>query len=294
MLARPAVRCQAPQTWLAAAVLALPACSMQIKEPAANAVVNVPLPTSPTKVVVTGNTSFTALKVMVDGIDFSSRMASTASNREEGDLSLAAGTHTLVARADMNCWYCAGGKSPWTDTKTFCVAVAGAPAGVTTKTTFAKIDDLSWASDGCGTALSNAQDSGASTTRWRFRPAGGGGVGTDVGRIESIQFPDRCVRSPDNTKGSAIVLATCNTADTRQQWISSWQQQPPPGNKRFYRFENQQVSLDGATWGCLTKGSASDPRVTQSDCNNALDGLWWAVRNNATNMLESEVNPWGQ
>ena len=119
------------QTFLTvAAAAALAACSISIQEPAQNATVTLPSPTSTTKVIVTGNATYTGLKVTGDGVDFSNQMVSKASDRDEGNLSLqqttqalpgVPGTHTLVASAEVYCWYCTGSKTQSTDWHTFLV-----------------------------------------------------------------------------------------------------------------------------------------------------------------------------
>jgi len=119
---RPTFLCYPLQTFLTvAAAAALAACSVSIQEPAQNAIVTLPSPASTTKVVVTGNATYTGLKVTVDGVDFSNQMVSKASDRDEGDLSLLAGIHTLGASAEVYCWYCTGSKTQSTDTHTFLV-----------------------------------------------------------------------------------------------------------------------------------------------------------------------------
>jgi hypothetical protein len=196
----------------AVAALTLSACSIQIEAPAAAAVITVPSPTSTTKVTVTGNWNYTDLKVTVDGTDFTNQMHYTGGNNYDGNLSLAAGKHTVVASAQVNCLYCSGQKFLSTDPKTFCVAVSGAPS--MTKTTFAKRDQLSWASLS-NQNLSFAPDSGTSSSRWNFRNLAG--AANEVGMIESIQFPCLCARSPDDTANSPITLALCDTSDVRQR-----------------------------------------------------------------------------
>ena len=278
MSLRSAVRCQSVQTWVVAvAVLALPSCSIQVQEPAANATITWPSKIFRTKVVVTGNASYTGLKVLVDGIDFSNRMVSKSSKRDEGDLSLGGGTHTLVASADVYCWYCSGQKHQSTATQTFTVVITG-------KTTLAQGDSLSWASLSSAN-LSYGSDTGTSTTRWEFTALSGMGT---VGVIESIQFPGMCVRSPDDTNGSVIALAICSPADTRQHWIGTNQQ--PGGTRGFYRFENRAMNTAGMTWGCLTE---SNNQVIQSACTDTPDRLW-AVRRNSENAFEQGQNPWTQ
>lgn len=99
--------------------VALVGCAITIEGPANNATV-----TSPTRAVVTGNASFTGLRVTVDGTDFSNRMVTTGSSRAQGDLSLPLGLHTITASATLFCWYCPGGSTQSSDTKSF-VVVSG-------------------------------------------------------------------------------------------------------------------------------------------------------------------------
>jgi putative hemolysin len=111
-------------------VFALAGCAITIQQPTNNATIALP---SRTKVVVTGNASYTGLKVAVDGVDFSNLMVSTGSGSYEGEFTLAAGPHTVSASAEVYCWYCAGGKTQSTDTKSFIVSgglqVCARPSG---------------------------------------------------------------------------------------------------------------------------------------------------------------------
>lgn len=287
MATKPPLRRRAGRTCLAAvAALALPACSIQIREPAADSVVSLPSTASKTKVVVTGSQSYTGLTVTVDGTDVSSQMIYQGSNRDEGQLSLAPGRHTLVASADVYCWYCTGQKNRSTDRKTFCVAISGAAGGLSTRTTFARGDGKSWSSSG-GASLSYASDAGTSATRWRFTNLGG--AGNIIGVIESAEFPCKCLRSPDGNNNSTIALSLCDTTDVRQQW-RGLRQVVPGATTAFYTFEN--VSPDTTSWGCLTEAPGGT-QVVQSACNNTASQLW-SIRRNPENTFESETNPWTQ
>lgn len=93
--------------------------SINIQKPADNLTITLP---AKTKVVVTANTSFSDLKVAVDGTDVSGQIVWADSNRKEGVLSLTAGTHSITADAQMSCWYCIGGKRRSTDTHVFTVS----------------------------------------------------------------------------------------------------------------------------------------------------------------------------
>ena len=100
-------------------VMLLDGCTISIERPANNASV-----TSPARAVVTGNASFTGLRVAVDGTDFSNLMVATGSSRAQGDISLPLGLHTITASATVSCWYCPGGTTQSSDTKSF-VVVSG-------------------------------------------------------------------------------------------------------------------------------------------------------------------------
>lgn len=99
-------------------------CAIGVERPANNE--TIALPTA-TKVVITGNASYTGLRVTVDGNDVTSQIRSTGPRRDEGDLVLAAGPHTLTASADVRCWYCSGGTTRSTATNTFTVLPAAPP-----------------------------------------------------------------------------------------------------------------------------------------------------------------------
>lgn len=110
---------QSLQAFLLMAIAAvLGGCAITIQQPSENATVTLP---SKTKVVVTGNASYSGLKVTIDGIDVSNQLASAGTNRDEGDVSVAAGTHLITATAEMYCWYCSGSKTLSTDTNKFTV-----------------------------------------------------------------------------------------------------------------------------------------------------------------------------
>jgi len=97
-------------------------CAITIEQPANNATITLP---SRTRAVVTGNASFTNLRVMVNGTDFSNQMVSTGSKRAVGDFNLATGLQTITATATVPCWYCAGGTTLSSDTKSFVVVAGG-------------------------------------------------------------------------------------------------------------------------------------------------------------------------
>lgn len=103
---------------LVVVAMALGGCAITIERPANNATIALP---SLTTVVVSGNAAFTALRVIVNGTDRSSQMVSTGSTRAQGDFALPAGLQTITASASVPCWYCAGGTTRSSDTKSFIV-----------------------------------------------------------------------------------------------------------------------------------------------------------------------------
>ncbi|MEO8186070.1 MAG: RICIN domain-containing protein [Burkholderiaceae bacterium] len=290
MSATSAVQCQALRTCLAAIVVtALSACasSIQIQQPAADSVITVPSTPAATRVVVTGNDRYTGLRVTVDGTDVSNQMVyqGAGSNRDEGNLTLPLGRHTVVARAEVPCWYCQGQTWTSTDTKSFCLVPAGA-AGLT-KTAFAQADNSSWSSTG-GANASYAPDAATNATRWRMTPAATG-IGVNVGVIESVEFPCKCLRSPDDNNNSVIALALCDRTDQRQQWRGIRRQTTV--GKGVYSFE----SVASNSFGCLTE-QVGGTQVIQRACDitNVTPAQLWTVRNNTTNAFETDSNPWGQ
>ena len=73
---------------LVVVAVALGGCTITIAQPANNATIALP---SATSVVVTGNASFTSLRVTVNSVDFSGLMVSTGSSSAVGTFNLAAG-----------------------------------------------------------------------------------------------------------------------------------------------------------------------------------------------------------
>ncbi|HEV7914025.1 MAG TPA: hypothetical protein VGP22_09675, partial [Albitalea sp.] len=108
-------------TSLLAATALLGGCAITIQQPTEGATVTLP---AKTKVVITGNASYNGLKVAIDGVDVSSQMVSMGPSRDEGDLTVAPGSHILTASADVYCWYC-GGPTHSTDSRKFTVISHG-------------------------------------------------------------------------------------------------------------------------------------------------------------------------
>lgn len=101
--------------WYAAlCALLLSACAITIREPVASSA----MPT-PVKVVVTGNASYSNFRLVANGIDVTSRMTALGADRHEGFLALMPGVTTLMASADVYCWYCTGTTAPSVQTLSF-------------------------------------------------------------------------------------------------------------------------------------------------------------------------------
>lgn len=100
----------------------LSACAgLSITSPRDNEVIVAPASTS---VVITTGTRLTNLTVSVDGNDVSSQVPIVSSARAQGSLALQPGSHTLVARATVECSYCSGGTSQATASRSFLVSNA--------------------------------------------------------------------------------------------------------------------------------------------------------------------------
>jgi hypothetical protein len=246
---------------------------------------HIPTATSTTKVGVTANADFTLQKVTVDDgtgpKDVTSQIGYKSSDTYEGDLQLAPGkTYTVVATAEIYCWYCTGQKWQSSAKKTFFVCSAPPPGTMTSSTFEQGGSMLSWANPS-GATISLASDTGTSATRWKLR-ALIQSTTSDQGTIESVQSPCMCLRSSDDQPNTAPTLALCDQTDPRQQWFSGLRQ-TGAGNKGFYDFNNVK------TQHCLTEGGGG--QITQKDCNQTPDQLW-AVRDNVANTFKSSSYPW--
>ena len=260
----------------ALAAASLTACAkLEIRAPAADAVVQLP---SATHVELPDGKNLSNVSVTVDGADVSNQIAySPTSGLYAGDLPLAAGLHTIVARADVFCAYCSGRKSPASDTKTFCVA--GVLTARTSKTVFAQSDDRGWSSVTAHT-VALAADAGIET-KWTFFPKGGGQTSVP-GTIQSRMFPCYCLHSPGATIDAPLDLAPCNTADPFQ--VFDVERKQSVNNVAFYQFTNEGFAL------CLAEGTGG--QLLQSSCTITADRLW-KVRHNDLNSFEAGSTPWG-
>ncbi|WP_394788913.1 RCC1 domain-containing protein [Rhodoferax sp.] len=94
--------------------LLLAGCAISVPQPTQNATI-----AGPTTVVITGNASYSGLKVDVDGRDFTANMVASGSQRHDGSLPVPTGTHRLTASADVYCWYCSGSSTHSVVTRDF-------------------------------------------------------------------------------------------------------------------------------------------------------------------------------
>ncbi len=263
----------------AVSLAALAACSsFDVVEPKDGSIVTLP---AKARVSMQANPRLSAVQVTVDGTDVSNQMTST-STHSEGELSLPLGRHKVFVAADVDCSYCSGGKYRPAEERKICVVAAG-PSQAAFKTPFAQGDNLSWASIN-NPNVSVAQNLGTTSTRWHFILLGG--IGSNVGQLESIELPCRCLRSTQDAQNAQIGLSLCDVTDTRQQWRSFRMQLS--GGKGFYRFENSALGLGDA---CLTEGPNN--QLIQRSCNDT-DKQLWAVQNNTTNQFETGQHPWFQ
>jgi hypothetical protein len=270
---------------VAIAALGLSACGFQIQEPAAGSAVT-PTAASTIKVVLTANASFTLTKVTLDGADVTSQLIYKGSDVYELPLALGK-IHSIVATADVYCFYCTGQKWQMTDTKTFCVADPVTAAGAPTFTVVAKSDQMSWASlSSVPQGLSLASDSGTNTSRFKLTRVGG--IASPFGTIQPIQsYPCLCASSPDDNQNSPITLAFCDSNDLHQRWSGIAKESESSGGtitKEFFAFERAAFVM---TEGTDNKGNKI---VIQN--NTDLPGQLWAVRDNATNQFVKDSSPW--
>jgi hypothetical protein len=113
---------------LAVGLAGVSACLISIDDPKEGSTLTVQSANDPVKVAISGNASYSGLTVKVDGTDFSNQMTSVpGQHKDEGNLSVGVGSHTLVASASVYCWYCSGTQNQSTQTRNFTVTVATTP-----------------------------------------------------------------------------------------------------------------------------------------------------------------------
>jgi hypothetical protein len=265
------------------AAVSLSGCTLlKIQSPVADAVVTLP---STTHVVLTSTYSISNVKVSVDGNDVSGQINyDSASGNYIGDLTLAAGSHNIVASADAYCSTCSPQVQHVTDSRMFCVA---GPDNRVTKTVFVQADGLALSSTGARTAAV-ATDSGTLSTQWILFPKGTGFTSIP-GMIQSKQFPCSCVRSPNSTDKAAVELAPCDINDPRQVWEGTRVQ--VTGGVAFYQF----LSQGGASnFPCLAEGGGG--MLIQTFCTSTpptSDQLWKVLRKD-NGQFEGDLTPWSQ
>jgi hypothetical protein len=192
--------------------------------------------------------------------------------QSKGQLSLAAGAHSIIATATVPCWYCTAKAWQASFQTNFCVA-SQTSTNTPSKTALAKGDNLSWAKTS-DTAVGVAADSGSLTTRWNLIRLGG--IASTTGLIKSTENDCLCIRSMDAQQGTPISLAVCDGSDVLQQWQAL---QMPPFGTGNYRIQNNGRVVSDA---CLTEGA--NGVLVQRACNDTPDQLW-SVRDNTNGQL---------
>ena len=262
---------------LLAVCAVLSACSsFTLSEPTEGLIVQLP---STVRVAMTGNPTLNAVQVKDNNNDVSNQMSYVTSNQSQGNLSLAAGKHTIDVAATVNCWYCSNGTYRPTETRIVHVIPQGSAAGPT-KTAFSNTTSrLSWSASGIQmTAV--ATDAGQAPTRWSIRRQGG--IASSVALIESAAFPTMCLRSDVATQNAAVGMSPCDVMDPLQIWQALPAPGWAPGN---YRIQNTGRGVSDA---CLTEGAAPARQLIQRACLDTPDQVW-TFKDNQTG--QSGVDP---
>lgn len=160
------------------------------------------------------------------------------------------------------------------------------------KMTHAVSDAQSWAASSPNMAFHSLPAAPITTWQWKFFRLGG--IGTSIGYIESVRFPQRCMASPNDNKGAGIVLVPCNPRDTRQQWTAM--NFAASGQRDgTYRFENVAVSNGGRDHGCISETGPNSPGnlpLKQDTCSRPGPDRLWKVHNPVIKGFEGNPTPW--
>jgi len=257
------------------AIAVLTACSsFNVVQPQDGAIVTLP---AATPVTIEGSPSLSGVQVSVNGTNVSNQITTVSNARSEGMLNLPAGQHTIDVQADVPCWYCAGQWFHHTAQRKICVVAPGPLTGPSKTPRSNAAGNMSWSTAG-GSGVGVAADAGGPSTRWGFRRLGG--IASNRGLIESVEFPCRCLRSMADAQNTPIGLARCDMADALQQWTSLQAVGAAAGN---FRFQNDGRGLSDA---CLTESSGV---LVQRACNDTPPQVW-SIRDNVTNMTGG--SPW--
>jgi hypothetical protein len=103
-----------------------------MSSPSDNQVIVLP---DPIEVVVTTGSSFRSLAITADGTDVTAQVPLQSSSRAAGRLPLQPGSHTVTARAVVECSSCSGGTSALSTSRSFVVRPAGSGGCVVTNNT---------------------------------------------------------------------------------------------------------------------------------------------------------------
>jgi len=252
----------------AAATIFSGCASFSISDPKDGAL-NLPATTT---VTVIATPSMSGVVVKVDGNDVSNQINYVSDQRSSGNLTLAAGRHSITAQATVPCWYCSPQSWQASFQANVCVGAVTA-LGTMTKIALAKADGLSW-SKTSDTTVGVATDTGTTMTRWNTNRLGG--IASTTGLIQSTENGCLCMRSMDGSQNTPIGLAICDGNDATQQWQAL--QVAPFGTGNF-RVQNNGRAISDA---CLTEGA--NGVLVQRACNDTPDQLW-SFRDNSTGAL---------
>lgn len=216
-------------------------------------------------------------EVSVNGQAVSPPVPQTGPREIGGRLNPGPGSARIVVSTTMACPLCSGGQSRLQAERLVCLRPDTRYPG-------AFITPLGPATGGAsprawgavpvpgGLEARAVPDSGGPLVSWRFTRLGG--AFSEVGVVESIEQPCRCLRSDSATPGSPLGLATCDAADPLQRW----QFLPLPGGAQESRVQNLGRAVSDA---CITEGPAPERRLIQAACvDNAQQR--WRFRDNAS------------
>ncbi len=240
------------------------ACSSySLEKPKDGDIVRLPAKTA---IAIKASPSLSQVVIKLDGSDVSNQVT-WSTTPGEGDLNVAAGKHTLVADADVPCWYCSGKKYRHSAQATFCTAGPW-PAGTPTSTAFRRVSNAGWDKTSDAT-ISVAPDAGAARTRWNLVRVSG--ITQSIGIIQSTENTCLCMVSTADQSETPIGLAICDASNPTHLWEAF----PKPGTGHF-RFQNRGRSTSGA---CLTEGASKV--LVQRGCLDTDEQLW-RIRDDAT------------
>lgn len=223
--------------------------------------------------------------VTVNGQAASPPVPRTAPREISGALNLGYGSQKIVVSTTMDCALCSGGSASLQAERQVCVRPATRYPGVFVTALGPAVGGASPQAWGAVPTASGLEarvvpDSAGPLVSWRFTRLAG--AFSEVGVIESVEQPCRCLRSASPTPGSPLELATCDPADPLQRW----QFLPLPGPTREARVQNLGRSVSDA---CITEGPPPEKRLIQAVCQDSPPQRW-RFRDNASSNINAM--PW--